>query len=192
MYLKGTSIWRNKHTNNFGRATICSCYWYYKLQSKCKRKRIFYCRNWNKHFSCPWRMIYWLLNVLKICFMFTSLFWSLFIFRHFYCLNCFINCSINLIECSWLYDFFHFPILLSKRLITLTAQQYKWLDRDLANVDRSLTPWLVATWHPPWYSSYKAHYREAECMRIEVEELLYSYGVDIVFNGHVSYPKPNK
>ena len=56
----------------------------------------------------------------------------------------------------------------------------------MAKVDRSTTPWLVATWHPPWYSTYEAHYREAECMRIEMEELLYSYGVDIVFNGHVS------
>ena len=53
-------------------------------------------------------------------------------------------------------------------------------------VDRSMTPWLIATWHAPWYSTYKAHYREAECMRIEMEELLYSYGVDIIFNGHVS------
>lgn len=68
----------------------------------------------------------------------------------------------------------------------LIENQYKWLERDLANVDRSKTPWLVATWHPPWYSSYKAHYREAECMRVAMEELLYSYGVDIVFNGHVS------
>lgn len=56
----------------------------------------------------------------------------------------------------------------------------------MASVDREVTPWLVATWHPPWYSTYKAHYREAECMRVEMEDLLYKYGVDIVFNGHVS------
>jgi len=67
-----------------------------------------------------------------------------------------------------------------------TAAQYKWLERDLANVDRSVTPWLIAAWHPPWYATYKAHYREAECMRVAMEELFYSYGVDIVFNGHVS------
>lgn len=70
---------------------------------------------------------------------------------------------------------------------SFTADQYKWLEQDLANVDRSRTPWLVAVWHPPWYSTYKAHYREAECMRVAMEELLYSYGVDIVFNGHVSF-----
>ncbi|KAK8565184.1 hypothetical protein V6N13_020311 [Hibiscus sabdariffa] len=74
-----------------------------------------------------------------------------------------------------------------------SAKQYKWLEKDLANVDRSMTPWLVAVWHPPWYNSYKAHYKEAECMRVEMEELLYSYGVDIVFNGHVhAYERSNR
>ncbi|KAL5057572.1 hypothetical protein RYX36_029176 [Vicia faba] len=74
-----------------------------------------------------------------------------------------------------------------------TGEQYRWLERDLANVDRSTTPWLVATWHPPWYSTYVAHYREAECMRVEMEELLYSYSVDIVFNGHVhAYERSNR
>jgi len=67
-----------------------------------------------------------------------------------------------------------------------TGEQYRWLEHDLADVDRSMTAWLVATWHPPWYNSYKAHYREAECMKQEMEELLYRYGVDVVFNGHVS------
>lgn len=68
----------------------------------------------------------------------------------------------------------------------IAEDQYKWLERDLASVDREVTPWLVAAWHPPWYSTYMAHYREAECMRVEMEDILYKYGVDIVFNGHVS------
>ncbi|KAJ0092123.1 hypothetical protein Patl1_25825 [Pistacia atlantica] len=65
------------------------------------------------------------------------------------------------------------------------GEQYKWLKRDLAKVDRQVTPWLVATWHPPWYSTYTAHCREAECMRVAMEELLYKHSVDKVFNGHV-------
>lgn len=74
-----------------------------------------------------------------------------------------------------------------------SADQYKWLERDLANVNRKATPWLVAIWHPPWYSSYKAHYREAECMRVAMEQLLYENGVDIVFNGHVhAYERSNR
>lgn len=67
-----------------------------------------------------------------------------------------------------------------------SGAQYKWLEADLEKVDRSVTPWLIAGWHAPWYTTYKAHYREAECMRVEMEELLYAYGVDVVFTGHVS------
>lgn len=91
--------------------------------------------------------------------------------------------KICIIINSYAVDFVFSPNLV------MAAEQYKWLERDLASVDRSITPWLVATWHPPWYSTYEAHYREAECMRVEMEDLLYSYGVDIVFNGHVSHPK---
>ncbi|CAM8902033.1 unnamed protein product [Rhodiola kirilowii] len=87
----------------------------------------------------------------------------------------------------------HFIMLGAYIAYDKSADQYKWLERDLANVDRSVTPWLVATWHPPWYSSYTAHYREAECMRVAMEELLYSYGVDVVFNGHVhAYERSNR
>ena len=67
----------------------------------------------------------------------------------------------------------------------IAADQYNWLERDLGDVDREVTPWLVAAWQTPWYSTYLAHYREAECMRVEMEDLLYNYGVDIVFNGQV-------
>ncbi|XWS31274.1 hypothetical protein CRYUN_Cryun23aG0063200 [Craigia yunnanensis] len=87
----------------------------------------------------------------------------------------------------------HFIMLGAYIAYSKSAEQYKWLERDLANIDRSMTPWLVAAWHAPWYSSYKAHYKEAECMRVEMEELLYSYGVDIVFNGHVhAYERSNR
>ncbi|KAM1234249.1 hypothetical protein ACFX2J_003859 [Malus domestica] len=87
----------------------------------------------------------------------------------------------------------HFIMLGAYTDFSKSEKQYKWLEQDLANVDRSTTPWLAATWHPPWYSTYEAHYREAECMRLEIEELLYSYGVDIVFNGHVhAYERSNR
>ncbi|XP_047179809.1 purple acid phosphatase 15-like isoform X3 [Vigna umbellata] len=87
----------------------------------------------------------------------------------------------------------HFIMLGSYTSHDKSGDQYKWLERDLASVDREVTPWLVATWHAPWYSTYKAHYREAECMRVEMEDLLYKYGVDIVFNGHVNaYKRTNR
>ncbi|ONK56204.1 uncharacterized protein A4U43_C10F5200 [Asparagus officinalis] len=87
----------------------------------------------------------------------------------------------------------HFVMLGAYTSYKKSGEQYKWLERDLANVDRSVTPWLVAMWHPPWYSTYKAHYREVECMRVEMEDLLYSYGVDIAFCGHVhAYERSNR
>lgn len=87
----------------------------------------------------------------------------------------------------------HFVVLGGYATYSATADQYKWLQKDLAHVNREVTPWLVATWHPPWYSSYTSHYREAECMMVAMEDLLYSYGVDIVFNGHVhAYERSNR
>lgn len=68
----------------------------------------------------------------------------------------------------------------------LSGAQYAWQKKDLDLVDRTVTPWLVAAWHPPWYNSYSSHYQEFECMRQEMEAILYQYGVDIIFSGHVS------
>ncbi|KAL4190621.1 hypothetical protein AMTRI_Chr07g76620 [Amborella trichopoda] len=74
-----------------------------------------------------------------------------------------------------------------------TGAQYTWLRQDLQKMDRKVTPWLVAAWHPPWYNSYSSHYQEFECMRQEMEDLLYQYSVDIVFSGHVhAYERMNR
>ncbi|XP_038989740.1 purple acid phosphatase 15-like [Phoenix dactylifera] len=87
----------------------------------------------------------------------------------------------------------HFIMLGAYISFDRKGEQYKWLERDLANVDRSITPWLVAAWHPPWYSTYKIFYKKSECMRLEIEDLLFSYGVDIILNGHVhAYERSNR
>jgi hypothetical protein len=65
------------------------------------------------------------------------------------------------------------------------SKQMAWLKRDLAAVDRSRTPWLVVGMHAPWYNSNTAHQGEVEDMRRSMEGLLFSYGVDLVFAGHV-------
>ncbi|XVF38069.1 hypothetical protein REPUB_Repub20aG0066000 [Reevesia pubescens] len=87
----------------------------------------------------------------------------------------------------------HFVMLGAYVDYNSTGTQYAWLKEDLQKVDRSVIPWLVAAWHPPWYNSYNSHYQEFECMRLEMEELLYQYGVDIVFSGHVhAYERMNR
>ena len=65
------------------------------------------------------------------------------------------------------------------------SEQYQWLEKDLAKVDRSRTPWLIVGMHAPWYNSNVAHQGEMEGMRSTMESLLYQYGVDMVFAGHV-------
>lgn len=79
-----------------------------------------------------------------------------------------------------------FLIVCNVLSLLIPGAQYAWLKDDLHQLDRTVTPWLVAAWHPPWYNSYSSHYQEFECMRQEMEALLYQYGVDIVFSGHVS------
>ncbi|KAJ3703568.1 hypothetical protein LUZ61_007273 [Rhynchospora tenuis] len=65
------------------------------------------------------------------------------------------------------------------------SDQYKWLQSDLAKVDRNKTPWLIALIHAPWYNTNEAHQNEGEDMRKAIEPLLYEARVDVVFAGHV-------
>ncbi|KAL9268632.1 Purple acid phosphatase 18-like protein [Drosera capensis] len=65
------------------------------------------------------------------------------------------------------------------------SDQYSWLKADLAAVDRSRTPWLLALFHVPWYNSNGAHQGEGDVMMAVIEPLLYAAGVDIVLAGHV-------
>ncbi|RLM75282.1 purple acid phosphatase 22-like [Panicum miliaceum] len=65
------------------------------------------------------------------------------------------------------------------------SDQYRWLARDLAGVDRRATPWLVALLHAPWYNTNAAHQGEGEAMRGAMERLLFEARVDVVFAGHV-------
>ncbi|CAK9237162.1 unnamed protein product [Sphagnum troendelagicum] len=65
------------------------------------------------------------------------------------------------------------------------SSQYKWLQADLARVDRSRTPWLIAVLHAPWYNSNAAHQLNGDRMMAAMESLLYEARVDMVFAGHV-------
>ncbi|MCL7041502.1 hypothetical protein MKW94_022528 [Papaver nudicaule] len=100
-------------------------------------------------------------------------------------------------ESNFYYSFnaggIHFIMLGAYVDYNTTGAQYSWLRKDLEQVDRNVTPWLVAAWHSPWYNSYSSHYQEFECMRQEMEGLLYQFGVDIVFSGHVhAYERMNR
>ncbi|KAL0410088.1 UNVERIFIED_CONTAM: Purple acid phosphatase 22 [Sesamum latifolium] len=65
------------------------------------------------------------------------------------------------------------------------SNQYKWLQGDLARVDRRTKPWILVMIHAPWYNSNLAHKGEGESMRKAMEKILYEARVDVVFAGHV-------
>jgi acid phosphatase len=64
-------------------------------------------------------------------------------------------------------------------------EQYQWLAKDLASVDRTKTPWVIVMGHRPMYSSqvssYQANIRQA------FENLLLKNGVDAYFAGHIHW-----
>lgn len=59
--------------------------------------------------------------------------------------------------------------------------------QDLESADRTLTPWLVAMMHCPWYNSNLAHQgeRQAETAMRAIEPLLYQHKAAITIAGHV-------
>ncbi len=88
--------------------------------------------------------------------------------------------------------------------------QMKWLENDLASVDRNKTPWVIVTGHRPTYCSanmttdpysieaipWDRHNTDclhsAPIMREQFESLFYQYKVDIELYGHVhSYERMN-
>jgi 3',5'-cyclic AMP phosphodiesterase CpdA len=68
---------------------------------------------------------------------------------------------------------------------TAGSPQLTWLERVLAAVNRTSTPWVVAHVHQPMYNSNTAHSTDGELLRRAVEPLLARYAVDLVFAGHV-------
>ncbi len=43
------------------------------------------------------------------------------------------------------------------------------------------------------YNTYNSHYKEVECYQQQIEDLLYKYGVDFIFFGHVhAYERTNR
>jgi hypothetical protein len=67
------------------------------------------------------------------------------------------------------------------------SPQATWLEADLSAVDRSITPWVFVVFHQPYMNSNTAHSYIAEGIPMQnaIEDLLYEYGVDLVFSGHV-------
>jgi len=68
-----------------------------------------------------------------------------------------------------------------------SSNQYKWLQEDLREVNRTVSPWIIVVMHCPWYSSNVDHQNEAQTveMQASMEPLFYQYKVNLVLTGHV-------
>lgn len=62
-------------------------------------------------------------------------------------------------------------------------EQYDWLNKDLASVDRCKTPWVVVAGHRPWYTVGDDNICE-DCQKA-FENLLVQHNVDVAIFGHV-------
>ncbi|KAL7543835.1 hypothetical protein ACHAXR_013183 [Thalassiosira sp. AJA248-18] len=82
----------------------------------------------------------------------------------------------------------HTVMLSSEHNITTESQQYIWLEKDLLSVNRTITPWVVVGMHRPVYNSEMQHDwlgpMVAAGLQNEVEDLLYTFQVDLVLSGH--------
>ncbi|KAL4064768.1 Metallo-dependent phosphatase-like protein [Scleroderma yunnanense] len=70
-------------------------------------------------------------------------------------------------------------------------EQYEWLEKDLASVDRNKTPWVIVGLHRPWYIAIDGSDVCVACQQA-FEPLFIKYGVDLYMQGHVHVYERNK
>lgn len=64
-------------------------------------------------------------------------------------------------------------------------EQYQWLKDDLASVNRTKTPWVIAMSHRPMYSSHSTDAQKNT--RDAFEALMLQYKVDAYLAGHIHW-----
>ncbi|OBT67459.1 hypothetical protein VE03_03049 [Pseudogymnoascus sp. 23342-1-I1] len=64
-------------------------------------------------------------------------------------------------------------------------EQYQWLSKDLASVNRTKTPWVIVMSHRPMWSSSTSSYQTY--IRAAFQNLMLQNGVDAYLSGHIHY-----
>ncbi|KAL8004924.1 hypothetical protein Plhal703r1_c09g0049741 [Plasmopara halstedii] len=70
---------------------------------------------------------------------------------------------------------------------TRGSEQYNWLQHDLEQVDRNVTPWVVLTAHRMMYTTQmniEADMKVSFKFQEEVEDLIYTHRVNLMMVGH--------
>ena len=80
----------------------------------------------------------------------------------------------------------HTTVFSSEHDLSPGSTQYEWLANDLKMVNRTKTPWLVVEAHRPMYHGEAIWEYNAVgiAMRMEFEDLLHDYQVDLFLSGH--------
>lgn len=93
-------------------------------------------------------------------------------------------------NCSAWYAFeygsVHFTMICTEQDLAVGSPQWKWLQKDLASVNRSITPWLVVTGHRPIVvaSTWQGDISIATYLTSLLGELFADFNVDIFWAGH--------
>ena len=87
---------------------------------------------------------------------------------------------------SYTYGNVHTIMLSSEHDLSHKSVQYKWLENELASVNRTSTPWVLVEAHRPMYNNENvpANTKVGIGMRNEFEDLLHKYDVDLFLSGH--------
>lgn len=89
---------------------------------------------------------------------------------------------------SYDYGLAHFIIMSTEHNFTFGSEQYLWLQNDLqaASLNRQNVPWIIFSGHRPMYESedYPSDTRVSDELRSNLEDLLYSYKVNLALWGH--------
>lgn len=87
---------------------------------------------------------------------------------------------------SYDYGLVHIVVISSEHDLSIGSPQHVWLEQDFRSVNRSLTPWLIVESHRPLYEGEKDWNANSVgvAMRLEMEDLMHDYHVDVVIAGH--------
>ena len=87
---------------------------------------------------------------------------------------------------SFDYGMVHFVMMSTEHNFTVGSRQYRWLENDLASVNRDVTPWVVLAGHRPMYCSidFPSDYQVSLYMQQALEELFHKYEVNLGLYGH--------
>ncbi|XP_014521523.1 nucleotide pyrophosphatase/phosphodiesterase-like [Vigna radiata var. radiata] len=79
----------------------------------------------------------------------------------------------------------HFTVISTEHDWSKNSEQYEWMRKDMASVNRQKTPWLIFTGHRPMYTSSHSFLYSGSKFIDTVEPLMFQNKVDLALFGHI-------